>query len=107
MILDTSSAFDKIVNVMLSRMSPYDGIVSLPNSNLSLVLKKTNSTDLNEKSKLSVMDNDIIIPSLENLSIAESSANLGLLVSAIFNCLLMYFIYKSIYQYTNCLQKEA
>ena len=107
MILDTSSAFDKIINVMLSRMSPYDGIVSLPNSNLSLVLKKTNSTDLNEKSKLSVMDNDIIIPSLENLSIAESSANLGLLVSAIFNCLLMYFIYKFIYQYTNCLQKEA
>ena len=94
MIIDTSSAFDNIINVMLSRMSPYDGNVSLPSTNISLVLKKVNSAELNTKSKLSVMNNEIVIPSLENMRVGESSANLGLLVSEFFNCLHSYYIYR-------------
>ena len=82
MILNNSVAFDNITSTMLSRMSAYDGDISLLTSDLSLILRKSLSTDLNSTSRLSVMNNKVVIPSLGSMNIGDDSPGVyGILVS--------------------------
>ena len=65
---------------MLSRMSPYDEKISLPTSDLALILEKAFAAELNKTSKLSVMNNNVVIPSLQNLRVDNSYSVISLLV---------------------------
>ena len=82
MIINATSAFENVTDAMLSRMSPYDEQISLPTSDLALVLKKSFAAELNKTSKLSVMNNNVVIPSLEDLRVDNSYAVISLLVCA-------------------------
>ena len=79
-MLNNSISFDKIANPMLSRMTPYDEEVSLPTSNLGLVLRKSFSSQLNMTTTLSILNNEVTMPSLQDLDISNTPI-VNLLVS--------------------------
>ena len=60
------------MNTVFSRMSAVEEPVSIRTANLGLMLQKRHGSEMNNTSTMVMMDNSMIMPSLNNMNLNDS-----------------------------------